>query len=531
MKPFLLLSLLISSAIAAEKPNIILIYADDISARELPVYGSTVWSPPTGGDTSDEKFRAKTPVLDKLAEEGCYVTNAWASVICSPSRAMMMTGRFAHLHKWWHNHEVGNYLNEKGKPAKWPLYKSSPEMLIGHVAQKGGYQTYWAGKTQMPGDLTAYGFHEGCFTPGNLEDRDNPFTDFKHYYKKIDGKRTLFNSDTDLPVDTYQQNGWYFYPHVRLMNQKGKNGFQWWPNTPESIENFGLHTYGPDVELDFIFEYMERQKADEKPFFIYHTTHLGHDAFDWLNPASTSKWPGTPVIEWDGEKYTRTQPRITGDKGVYDTHGTVTESGIHTHVNYLDYQVWLYQNKLEEMGIADNTILIFCADNGTSGYGKGMSDRSKGTHVPLIILAPGMTKQGRQDVLVSMADFLPTIADLADVDLPADFEISGKSLVPFLYGQDKNIRDFTYGYNKTDQIVRGSLVMKDGKDKWWDISQTPTDLISFPEINDWSKVSEAHRAERDRLIKTIKPFSMKVAGRDAPGFISTEAPKEKAHKK
>ena len=521
--------------LGASQPNIILIYADDISARELPIYGSSTWSPPTGGSTSDPKFRASTPVLNQLAAEGCYVTNAWASVVCSPSRAMMMTGRFAHLHKWWNNKDVGLYLDEKGKPSKWPLYLSSPELLIGHVAQKGGYQTYWSGKTQMPGDLTAYGFHEGCFTPGKLSDTDNPFTDFKHYYKKIDGQRTLFCSDTNAPVDTYQQHGWYFYPHVRLMNHQGQKGLQWWPHNEESKKNFSLNTYGPDVELDFIFDYMERQKAADKPFFIYHTTHLGHDAYDWLNPASTSKWPGTPVIKWDGQKYTRTAPNITGDKGQYDTNGTVTESGIHHHVNYLDYQVWLYRNKLEELGLADNTILIFCADNGTSRYGKSSSDRSKGTHVPLIIHAPGMTKKGKQDALVSMADFLPTIAELAKVDLPADFEINGKSLVSFLFTDQEKHRDYLYGYSSADQIVRGTLVMKDGKDKWWDVSAIPADLISFPQITDWSKVSAAHHAERDKLTQAITPFSKNASGQNSPGFQDPQPkPQTKApqtHKK
>lgn len=76
-----------------KKPNIILIYADDISARELPIYKSDTWSPPTGGDSQDMQFRAKTPVLDNLANEGVYIKTAWAAVVCSPSRAMMMTGK------------------------------------------------------------------------------------------------------------------------------------------------------------------------------------------------------------------------------------------------------------------------------------------------------------------------------------------------------------------------------------------------------------------------------------------------------
>ncbi|WP_145415796.1 sulfatase-like hydrolase/transferase [Planctomycetes bacterium K23_9] len=500
---------------AAERPNIILVYADDISARELPIYGSSVWSKPTRGDTSDRQFRAKTPVLDQMAAQGCWIKTAWASVVCSPSRAMMMTGRYAHLHKWWNNKAKGRYVDETGKAVTWPLYMSSPS-LIGHIAQQGGYGTYWAGKTQMAGDLREFGFDQGCFTPGNLSDTDNPFTDFKMYYKKENGTKTLMNSDTNQPLDTYQQHGWYFYPHVRLMNHD-KKAFQWWPNTPETIEKFGLGTYGPDVELDFIFDFMDRQRAKDEPFFVYHTTHLGHDAFNWLDPESQSNWPGTPVIRWDGEKYTRTEPHITGDDGIYDTHGTVTPSGIQSHVNYLDFQMWLYRNKLKSMGIEENTIVIFCADNGTSGYGKQSHEKQKGVHVPMIIYAPGMTKHGEQDVLVNMSDMLPTIAEIAGVEIPDDYAHNGESLVPFLFTDQAKHRDWIYGYSRERQIIRGDLVMKDGNDKWWDVSAEPADLIDFPEITNWDDVSAAHRAERDKLMSVLPEFDLFETEPDAPG--------------
>ena len=208
----ILLSVSLAAAVkpccAADRLNIIVVFADDISARELPIYGSSVWSPPLRGDTSDPKYRASTPVLDRLAHEGCWIKTAWASVVCSPSRAMMMTGRYAHQHKWWGNKSKGKYVDETGREVTWPLYLSSPHQ-IGHIAQLAGYRSYWAGKTQMAGDLNRFGFDHGCFTPGN-----------------------------------------------------------------------------------------------------------------------------------------------------YDTHGTVTQPGIHSHINYLDYQAWLYQNKLKELGIADNTIFI-----------------------------------------------------------------------------------------------------------------------------------------------------------------------------
>lgn len=316
------------------------------------------------------------------------------------------------------------------------------------------------------------------------------------------------------PVDSYAQQGWYWNPHVVLMNHDDRD-FQWWPNTAASKNAFGLGPYGPDVELDFIFDFMESKAAADEPFFVYHTSHLGHDGFDWLNPESESKWPGTPRVNWDGEKYTRTQPHITGDEGQYDTHESVTPPGIHHHINYLDYQVWQYQEKFKQLGILDNTIFIFCADNGTLGYGKNSTDRQTGTHVPMIISAPGLTKQGEQDVLVSLADLLPTIAEVTSAKLPANYEINGKSLVPFLFGEESDHREWLYGYKDSEQVIRGKKVLRDGRGKWWDVENTPDDLISFAQIKDWQSVSGAHRDERTALLTALPRFDQQAHGKNA----------------
>ncbi|MBB6429837.1 sulfatase-like hydrolase/transferase [Algisphaera agarilytica] len=500
-------------AVAADQPNIILIYTDDISARELPIYGSSEWTDPLSNNTSDPQYRGKTPVLDRLANEGVWIADAWAATICSPSRAMMMTGRYASLHKWWHNGAIGRVaLDDKGtrtRPSR--LYETSP-LLIGHVAQQAGYATQWVGKTQMPGcDEDAhqhFGFDEGVFTPGNSMFAPNPHTDFRVDYTKVDGKRATVNVDTGQVIKSYGQTSWYWKPGVALMNHPANSKpMEYWPNTPESQATFGLNTYGPDVELDFIFEFMDRKHSDGQPFFIYHTTHLGHGAFNWIDPSAKSKYVKTPKIHWDGNAYHRDAPNITGDDGVYDDHGTLSEMGMHAHVEYLDYQVWLYLNKLKDMGIENDTVLIFCSDNGTWGYGKGSHDRQKGTHVPLIIHAPGLnfTKQGKQNVLASMADMLPTLADLVGTEIPVDYEIHGQSLIPFLTTNKPTHREWVYAYKKDMQLIRGTHVLKDGNDKWWDVSETPDDLISYPEITDWSQVSDAHRAQRDLFVNGILP--------------------------
>ena len=506
------------------KPNIILVLADDISARELPIYGSSVWSyPPIGGNSSDPQYLAKTPVLDQLANDGVWIKTAWSSTVCSPTRAMMMTGRYAHLHKWWFN-GAARGLNPE-RTSKWELYESSPHS-IGQVAKAGGYATYWAGKTQIAG-VDQFGFDEAVFTPGgDTENATNPYSDFRIVTRKRAGVPYLVNEDTGVEVDYYEQYGWYWKPHVELMNHPSSNGkkYEWWPNTPEAQAKWGdgLTTYGPDVELNFIFDFMERKHSENTPFFIYHTTHLGHDGWDFfssdIDPATRNRWPGTPKIEWKNGRYERTEPVVTGDKGVYDTHGTVTESGMHSHVEYLDYQMWQYMEKLKELGIENNTILIFVADNGSAVYGKASSVQQRGTHVPLIIYAPvlNMTKKGEQDVLVNISDFLPTIADVAGVKIPDSYEINGESLLPFLTTDKAEHREWVYAYQRNEQLIRSKNVLIDGSGTIYDVSSYPSDLTSFPEIKNISSASAQHQQEYTMLQTILPKFSQATTGRDAP---------------
>ncbi|NVK23939.1 MAG: sulfatase-like hydrolase/transferase [Gammaproteobacteria bacterium] len=505
----------------ATKPNIIVLYTDDISAREFAIYNSTKWSGYKGNTVNDQSKLAKTPVIDQIAQQGIYATTAWAATVCSPSRAMMMTGRYAQLHKWWHNKDYGSITDENGRKRPVRLYETSP-LQIGHITQQSGYGNIWVGKTQMGhnDNFDRYGFDEGVFTPNIEYPKPTPYTDFAVLSRQENNQRVLYNNDSKEIIEhrSYVQQGWYWQPNVQLMNYPNTTSFlTYWPHTPEAQANFGVNTFGPDVELDFIFEFMDRQKQNDKPFFIYHTTHLGHDAFDFLNPKSTDKWPGTPKVSWDGEKYTRIQPNITGDKGNYELNGTVSESGIHRHIEYLDYQVWLYLNKLKAMGEENNTVFIITSDNGTSGYGKHSHIRQQGTHVPFIVYAPGMefTKQGKQDILVSIADVYATLLDITGFKLPGDYPIDGKSLWPYLTTNKTHHRDWIYAYKKDKTLIRGFYVMKDGNGDWWDVQNTPDDLDSYQQITDWSAVSERHRQEQKALLKVLPKYDVYHQQHDA----------------
>ncbi len=516
--------------VAQEKPNIIVLLADDISAREFPIYESSTWTMPGGGNTQDAQYRASTPVMQSLVDRSCVASTCWSATVSSPTRAQLMTGRYAHLHKWWHNGDFGTYENAEGKQETYPLYESSPYM-IGRIAQMGGYATCWSGKTQMAHtdeNISKYGFDEGCYTPGDLNN-SSPLTDFSMTAVKGE-KQTYIVADDGRQVETYMQTSYFWQPSVMIVNtpeNTKRDTMQPWPVSEEDKAKYGVNTYGPDVEQDFIFDFMERKQSEGKPFFVYHTAHLGHDSYNFINPTSETHWSATPKVEWMGDRYLRTEPNITGDKGEYNTNGSISEEGIHSQVTYIDYVVWRYLEKFDEMGIADNTVFIITADNATSRYGKASPVSQKGIHVPFIIYAPCMDieKLGHQDMLMNIADILPTVADIAGVELPADYEINGESLIPFLTTDVTTHRDWVYSYKSAQQMIRGDKVLRDGNGKWYDVSEYPDDLISFPVIKDWSTVSAEHRAERDELEAILPRFDLHESEHNGPGGITKEAKK------
>jgi arylsulfatase A-like enzyme len=131
---------------------------------------------------------------------------------------------------------------------------------------------------------------------------------------------------------------------------------------------------------------------------------------------------------------------------------------------------------------------------------------------------------------VNLSDILPTVADLAGVKLPAGYEIDGESLVPFLFTGKPEHREWIYSYQGPSQLIRGKHVMKDGRNKWWDVAGNPEDLISYQEIKEWGAVSEVHRDERERLLKILPGYDLHEREHDAPGVTSGVIPVEKRKK-
>lgn len=194
----------------------------------------------------------------------------------------------------------------------------------------------------------------------------------------------------------------------------------------KSIETT-IDDYGPDVVSDYILDFIERNNPDVsgKPFFVYYPMILVHSPF--------KPTPDSP--EWkDPERRNETDTRYFKDM-----------------VEYTDKIVGKLNNKLEELGLKDNTIFIFTGDNGTNTDivsqttegpypgGKGTL-KDNGNHVPLVINWPdGGIKNSTNSELVEFSDFLPTFAEAVGVNIPED--IDGKSFYNLIANKEYTPRE------------------------------------------------------------------------------------------
>ena len=205
-------------------PNIILILADDLGAKELSCYGNG---------------EHRTPNLDKLGETGVRFETCYASPLCHPTRLMIMTGQYG-----CHN-GVYNFAGRRGGPEpNSPVEDvAKSHVTFANLLKKAGYATALSGKWQLSGKQ-----------PTMIRE-----CDFDEYcawaYKQ------------DLPAGVEHTGAWendertarYWHPCIV------KNG-EYVPTTRDD--------YGPDIHMDFAIDFAKRNK--DKPFFIYHTMCLTH---------------------------------------------------------------------------------------------------------------------------------------------------------------------------------------------------------------------------------------------------------------
>jgi arylsulfatase len=370
-----------AQAPAGGKPNVIFILADNVGYGDLGCYG--------GGELRG----APTPRLDQIAREGLRLTQFLVEPACTPSRAALMTGRYS----------IREGLSLVLVPGSVNTL-SADSFTMGDMFHGLGYATAIFGKWHLGEDPhslpTAHGFDEFYGIPPGLT------WDASMYADTI----TLSHA-MDVPRDALIANG----PQI----VEGTGG-----GTPRNVKPFTLDVRAEiDNELtDRSVDFIKRQHAAGKPFFLYLPFSMGH-------------YPNLPAKEFAG-------------KSRIGNYGDKLMEG--------DYHVGQILDTLKDLGIDENTIVIFASDNGPSGQGEreigNMATPDMGNSGPFrgelgeategsirtcaLIRWPGQIAAGTTSyAMFSIMDFLPTLASIIGGKMPTDRPIDGLDQSDVFFGK------------------------------------------------------------------------------------------------
>ncbi|MEO9894154.1 sulfatase-like hydrolase/transferase [Aurantibacter sp.] len=365
-----------------KRPNFLFVLVDDQSPFDLKTY--------------DPKSILETPNISKLANEGMVFESArhmgsWLGAVCTPSRHMIMTGRTL-----WHLPSRGDFVNPN-EPVG--LEKQS----MGAVFNNAGYSTM-----------------RTCKKGNSYPAANEQFT---------------------------------------IVHDATKRG-----GTAET----GSAWHGKQV-LTYLDE--RESKADENPFLIYFGFSHPHDVRDGT-PELLAKYGATnhtdtlslppandkqpPLQEnyleahpfFHGHPTLRDEERVSGVWKNRDEQTVRNELGReYACSENIDIQLGKVLKKLEAMGELDNTYIIYTADHGMSIGRHGLMGKQNlyehTWRVPFIINGPGIEAGKRVEGNIYLLDILPTLVDLADIELPNTVE--GTSFKPIIDGEKDEIREVMYG--------------------------------------------------------------------------------------
>ncbi len=386
-----------------KKPNVLFIVSDQHNAKCTGYAGHA---------------QVKTPNLDRLATEGVVFENAITqNPICTPSRVSFLSGQYCHNHGYYGL----NGPNPEGLPS-----------ILSHF-RRSGYKTAAIGKIHCPeywieDDTDVYLEAMNC----SIGNRSSEYSDFL---------------GEDEPLED----------HLRL-GDLGPAGQQSMEGRPSAL------TYRQSAEgwiasrtIDFIKE----SAANDEPFFIHASLPRPHQCtapvqeFWDMYPEAELQLP--PNADYDLHA-ARKAPNLirTAEnwrKGAWAAYEPKTFEaarlrklrGYYGAITQVDYAVGEMIKAVEDLGLGDDTIVIYTADHGDYATEHGIMEKAPGichdaiTRVPMICWAPERITPNRTKQLVELVDIPPTLASLAGLDTMETAD--GKDLTPLLQGQDTSLRD------------------------------------------------------------------------------------------
>lgn len=410
-------ALLLCSSIHAEpsKPNIVILYADDLGYGDVQCY-------------NPEKGKIATPNIDRLATRGMRFTDAHSSsAVCTPSRYTLLTGRYH-----WRTRLQKGIVGLWGAPVI-----AEDRMTIGKLAQDAGYDTACIGKWHLGWDWPIAEEHREFFSrPKGARGNHIEATDAHRAAWKATFTQPIGGGPITRGFDEYFGADVPNWPPYCFIDNDRTVGIPQEYGSPALFEKNQASIQGPalpgwtlEPTLPTLgvkaVEFIERKAGGPSPFFLY-------------LPFTSPHTPLSVNDEWKGKS------------GLGAFADLVMET---------DDIVGKVVAAIEDAGISDNTLVLFTSDNGCAPY-IGVDELEKNGHfpsgpfrgyksdawegghrVPFIVRWPGVVSPGSQsDHLVHQADLLATVADLLDVSLSPEAGVDSFSFLSLLEGKDKPIR-------------------------------------------------------------------------------------------
>ena len=402
-----------AAAQEAKKPNILFIMGDDVGWFNIGAYHQGIMS-------------GKTPNLDKLAAEGMRFTDYYAEASCTAGRANFITGELPIRTGLT---TVGQAGADVGMPTE--------AVTLATVLKAQGYATGQFGKNHL-GDLnkflpTVHGFDEFFGYLYHLDAMSDPYWhSFPQDWWDKSGPRDLIHSWATDKDDPTEMPRWGKVGKQRIEDEgplapfpdmAGRQGWQAGRPAKYNMETFD------SVLVKASEDFMDKAKKDGKPFFIWHNTTRMH-IFTYIPPEYQAKMN-------------------------FQTNYGLEEAGM----AQMDDSIGDLLKHLEDIGEADNTIVVFTTDNGAEVFtwpDGGMTPfrATKGTvfeggfRVPAIIRWPGKVKPGTvQNGIFSGLDWLPTLAAAAGSPDITDQLLKGVKL------GDRTYKNHLDGFDQTDLLL------------------------------------------------------------------------------
>ena len=397
------------TSLAADRPNILFVLCDDIRWNALGCTGSP---------------HVKTPNIDQLAAEGVNFRNTFCTTsLCSPSRASILSGLYAHTHG------VTNNFTEYPEG-----FVSFPMAL-----QKSGYNTGYIGKWHMGEDNSQPrpGFDYFVTHKGQGKYFDTEFNINGAGDKLVPGYYTTVVTDMALDWLKTDHGG---KPWCMIVGHKAPHSFY----TPEPKYE---HTFD-DVRVPYPKTAFD---LDDNPKWIKERLYTWHGIYG-------------PLFDWR-KKFPDDRPEAVKDfeNMVHGYWGTILS---------VDDSMARLRKFLEESGQLDNTIIVFMGDNGLLEGEQGMVDKrtmhEPSIRIPLIVRYPGLTAASAPKSVESQVltvDLAPSLLELCGAPVPE--KLHGRSFVKLVQSGDPDWRkSWFYHYNYEKQFPYTPNVRGVRTDEW-----------------------------------------------------------------